>query len=307
MAIPLMRTWSGPGEIAVDGPTLDRGEREAAEKEAGLRVETESLDARAAALGDRLARIRSRTAQLGRSGNAASFAPQASQLAVPLWRTPAAWSRAAEARAAALRARHEAHAAMERQLASFGPEMQNLEARAQRIEEAVAASEQEIAQTAAERAALARTLIRPRNEGELTRALAKFDTAENAPILLDKPVTQMGSGAERRSHPRVKVHTEVTLESESNFFAGFAEDISAGGLFVATHDYATVGTPVDLTFTIDGEPIRAQAIVRWVRELDDKNPDMPPGMGVMFTSLPEGAQESIVRFVQGREPLFYAD
>jgi uncharacterized protein (TIGR02266 family) len=105
----------------------------------------------------------------------------------------------------------------------------------------------------------------------------------------------------------VRLQTDVSIESDSNFYAGFSEDISAGGLFVATHRYAAIGTEIDASFVLGGIRIEASGVVRWVREVDDKNPGMTPGMGIQFSSLPEGAQAEIERFVRTREPIFYAD
>ena len=39
----------------------------------------------------------------------------------------------------------------------------------------------------------------------------------------------------RRRHLRYAVELDVSMSSEHNFYAGFAENLSEGGVFVATH------------------------------------------------------------------------
>jgi uncharacterized protein (TIGR02266 family) len=72
----------------------------------------------------------------------------------------------------------------------------------------------------------------------------------------------------RREHDRFYCRVDVTLESESTFYNGFTENISAGGLFIATYDVRPIGGTLNLEFTIPGReaPIRAKGEIRWVRE-----------------------------------------
>ncbi|HEU5076246.1 MAG TPA: hypothetical protein VFU02_18765, partial [Polyangiaceae bacterium] len=43
------------------------------------------------------------------------------------------------------------------------------------------------------------------------------------------------SGRDHRIDPRAAVELDVSLGSDHNFYAGFVENLSAGGVFVATH------------------------------------------------------------------------
>ncbi len=113
---------------------------------------------------------------------------------------------------------------------------------------------------------------------------------------------------ERRTSPRAELHVEVSLDSDTNFYQGFSEDVSAGGLFVATYNLAPIGTSFELEFTLpDGYVVRARAEVRWIRDLLDDVPDARPGMGLAFSALSEGDERAIGRFVNTRIPLFYDD
>ncbi|MBH24747.1 MAG: hypothetical protein CMH57_09910 [Myxococcales bacterium] len=116
--------------------------------------------------------------------------------------------------------------------------------------------------------------------------------------------------AETRQHTRIGVELEVTLESESNFYAGFSMNISEGGLFIATYDVQPVGSEIKISLALgdDEPPITAYGLVRWVREYNPASPDTSPGMGVQFTRMSREDVMRIYRFcAERRDPLFYED
>lgn len=119
-------------------------------------------------------------------------------------------------------------------------------------------------------------------------------------------ISQRPSEAPRREHPRFAVDLEVNLGSEHNFYAGLVENLSAGGVFIATHVSKPVGSVVELSLRLPGsaEPWQLAGEVRWVR-LYSEHSDAPPGLGVRFLSVPPEAERSIVRFLSEREPLFF--
>ena len=45
---------------------------------------------------------------------------------------------------------------------------------------------------------------------------------------------------------------EVDHQSEHNFFTGFMENISSGGLFVATYGLMEIGQRLEVSFTVPG-------------------------------------------------------
>ena len=96
------------------------------------------------------------------------------------------------------------------------------------------------------------------------------------------------------------------MESDHNFYTGFSENISEGGLFVATHRLQDIGTDLVLEFSVPDRPtpIRATCRVRWVR-LYRESSDAPPGMGVEFVDLAAQDAADISRFVTRRAPLFW--
>jgi len=111
----------------------------------------------------------------------------------------------------------------------------------------------------------------------------------------------------QRQHRRFPMEVEVSLHSDSNFYMGFAENLSEGGIFVATYDYSPVGTVMEFEFSMPGvpEPIRARGIVRWLREFNEQHQDVSPGMGIQFTHMTRAGEPHIRKFLGRREPLFY--
>jgi uncharacterized protein (TIGR02266 family) len=104
------------------------------------------------------------------------------------------------------------------------------------------------------------------------------------------------------------MQASIDLRSDSNFFTGFSSDIHSGGVFVATVQSVPRGTTVDLDFTLPGgRPLQVSGVVRWTREVNDKTPDLMPGLGVQFTSLPPEVASAISTFVSQREPLFFPE
>jgi len=112
----------------------------------------------------------------------------------------------------------------------------------------------------------------------------------------------------RREHERVSVDMRVSVLSEHNFYAGLAENLSAGGLFIATHQLQKVGSKIELSLRMPDSEEAYQIVgeVRWVR-LYNEHSDTSPGLGVRFTELPPGAAAAIGLFLDQREPLFFDD
>lgn len=114
--------------------------------------------------------------------------------------------------------------------------------------------------------------------------------------------------SDRRVYPRFPVEIEVTLHSDHNFFMGFTENLSEGGLFVATAMIKDVGTTISLSFTVPGgeAAIEAICLVQWVRPYHE-NLEAPAGMGVRFTDLDDKDATVIRSFLSTRTPIFYDD
>ena len=119
---------------------------------------------------------------------------------------------------------------------------------------------------------------------------------------LPKPLPRDG----RRSAQRVGVEADVGFQSESHFYTGFTQNISEGGLFIATYDVQELDTEMAVSFTLpDGHLVSCKGVVKWVREYNDTTPDMHPGMGLKFIDLTSEDRKAIERFLAERPAFFY--
>ena len=112
---------------------------------------------------------------------------------------------------------------------------------------------------------------------------------------------------EHRSAPRVPVALEVDLHlaSDSHFFTGLSGDISEGGLCVSTYRQLSIGSPVEVEFSLpSGEHVTARGSVRWEK---NASPGSPPGFGIAFDELPANDRAIIQKFCSTRPPLYYDD
>jgi uncharacterized protein (TIGR02266 family) len=111
----------------------------------------------------------------------------------------------------------------------------------------------------------------------------------------------------RQDRARLEVRLIVSVSSESNFYIGFTENLSDGGVFVATHAPRSIGHGVDLIIVLPGEsPIRASGTVRWLRQYSEDN-ETVPGMGVRFEELAPEDAARIHEFMKSRAPMFFDD
>lgn len=109
--------------------------------------------------------------------------------------------------------------------------------------------------------------------------------------------------ADTRIAARHTVEIEVGIASESNFYLGFTENLSSGGVFVATYVTKPLGSKVEVALAFpSGEELRVPGVVRWLR---DATTDGWPGMGVQFESLSPEDEAKVRKFLSLREPMFY--
>jgi uncharacterized protein (TIGR02266 family) len=124
--------------------------------------------------------------------------------------------------------------------------------------------------------------------------------SSEAPQQAERP-----SFSELRKEQRQVVEIEVGISSQSNFYLGFTENLSSGGVFVATYARKPIGSRVEIALAFPtGEELRVPGVVRWQREA---SADGWPGMGVQFEALSPEDEAKIRKFLSVREPLFYDD
>jgi uncharacterized protein (TIGR02266 family) len=111
----------------------------------------------------------------------------------------------------------------------------------------------------------------------------------------------------RRQARRFPLKVEVGMTSEHNFYTGFAENLSSGGLFVATHEPLRIGDRLEINLTVPGLERVCTALceVRWLREYDPVHLETVPGVGLKFLELDPDARAAIELFLRHRDPIFY--
>ena len=113
-----------------------------------------------------------------------------------------------------------------------------------------------------------------------------------------------------RASERFDLEVKVDLESDHNFYTGLTQNISAGGLFIATNAIRKIGERIVLKFSLPGqaEPLAVETEVRWIRENSALNRvDGATGMGVRFVNLSPEAAKMIQAFIESRDSLYYDD
>ncbi|HEX2225337.1 MAG TPA: PilZ domain-containing protein, partial [Thermoanaerobaculia bacterium] len=79
---------------------------------------------------------------------------------------------------------------------------------------------------------------------------------------------------------RVRYHEVVLRRTDREYLKAVADDVSLGGMFLATRHTFAPGKTLQLEFHLRGEagpPVRAKVVVCWRRRWSE-----PRGMGVRF-------------------------
>jgi len=130
---------------------------------------------------------------------------------------------------------------------------------------------------------------------------------------LPAPTPTADSSDDVKRPVRVPLRTSISFElqvhqdSEHNFYTGFTDNISEGGLFIASEQRIDLGTEISFKLelpTLSG-PQDLKGVVRWVRYSDDPQEGSPNGVGVQFLELTPNVKASIERFISQRESIFY--
>lgn len=103
---------------------------------------------------------------------------------------------------------------------------------------------------------------------------------------------------------RLALQAKVSVRSDTNFYMGFSENISEGGVFVSTIAPPNVGDSVELNLESEGgKAIAVKGIVRWHRILPDESVS---GCGIQFIDLSDEAKVAIEAVIASlrRDPLF---
>jgi len=107
-----------------------------------------------------------------------------------------------------------------------------------------------------------------------------------------------------------KVRVELSLGNSQRhaFYQGFADELSASGIFVGTHIKKPIGEQLEFAIRLPGSeaPITGRCEVRWLREYAEQS-DTGPGMGLRFLELEPAARAHIEDFLAHEQALFFDD
>ncbi len=119
----------------------------------------------------------------------------------------------------------------------------------------------------------------------------------------------MSTKEQQRHYVRVPVEVEVSMASENNFYAGLTDNISEGGLFVATHQSPPIGAEVTLILRLpeSEQSFEVRGAVCWHRGFEACRDGVPPGCGIQWRQLSAEATRAISQFVLQRETIFFED
>jgi len=97
----------------------------------------------------------------------------------------------------------------------------------------------------------------------------------------------------QRKTPRTSTIIQVDYHTVDSLFRDFVDNISTGGMFIATPKPLEPGTQLRLEFLLPGcdYPIRVNGEVTWSRSVSSEG--QKRGMGVKFASLSPNAKDKI--------------
>lgn len=109
---------------------------------------------------------------------------------------------------------------------------------------------------------------------------------------------------ERRSWGRVELKADIGLHTSTQFYAGLSNDISEGGIFVATVQPLPIGSEVVLSFMLpSGHAVATHGRVAWLSSPRDE--EGQPGMGVRFERLEPHHRTAIEGFLRHRPAMLH--
>ena len=128
------------------------------------------------------------------------------------------------------------------------------------------------------------------------------------------PVSSSQNDASKRA-PRRDVEMSLSFEialdsgSEHNFYTGLTNNISEGGVFIATTQILDIGTKIKFPLALPSmlEPEQVEGVVKWVRREGRSEANVPGGIGIQFTQISEKLKARINEYIQSSDTIFYDD
>jgi len=98
---------------------------------------------------------------------------------------------------------------------------------------------------------------------------------------------------ERRRFARLDSKLKVQFVYAEGFFELKTEDLSLGGMFIATDHLVPVGENIRVVLHIPGDQPSVKAVCEVVRVVEEPSPGQPAGLGVRFSEMDEGSATAI--------------
>jgi uncharacterized protein (TIGR02266 family) len=135
-----------------------------------------------------------------------------------------------------------------------------------------------------------------------TRPPAEMETDVERPS--DIEPGERPSSIERRRRARLGCEFEVEFLGDSHLIAGLTQDISEGGVFVATYQALPLGTVVSLGLELPSGRVVVQGAVRWRRDgVEDS--ELRPGLGIQFIDLHPQTVAVLTEFCRAHPAHYY--
>lgn len=115
-----------------------------------------------------------------------------------------------------------------------------------------------------------------------------------------KTTATKNKGKEGREGHRVPIQLLVDYKSEGHYLFDFCRDLGTGGVFIETKKPLTMGSNIELTFTIPDskETLNTKGKVIWVQNQVENREDLTPGMGVQFDQFSDTQKRQLDKFVE---------
>jgi uncharacterized protein (TIGR02266 family) len=107
-----------------------------------------------------------------------------------------------------------------------------------------------------------------------------------------------------RQHERYPVNLQVNYETKDAFLANQVNNLSQGGLFIATETPLPVRSELDLVLTLrgDADRIRARGRVIWNYDIRKGTSRVIHGMGIKFLDLSPDDSRRLADFLATLQP-----
>jgi len=108
--------------------------------------------------------------------------------------------------------------------------------------------------------------------------------------------------ADKRKHKRLPVRIRIQYRTADQFFQDYIQNLSVGGIFIETKNPLSVGTKLQVQFSLPEmeDMITADGMV--VHRLHVGRSENPPagGMGIQFAELDEKSKQLLEEYIHSQ-------